>query len=83
MRIIITEGRKRQVRHMCEAIGHPVMRLRRVRIGPIQDTTLRLGQFRDLTPREVAALRHAVQESRELTPRRAPKAAERPRRDRS
>lgn len=74
IRIVITEGRKRQVRHMCEAIGHPVMRLRRVRIGPIQDTTLRLGQFRDLTPREVAALRQAVQEPRKLTPRRAPKA---------
>ena len=74
MQIIITEGRKRQVRHMCEAIGHPVMRLRRVRIGPIQDTTLRLGQFRDLTPREVAALRRAVEEPREVTPRRAPTA---------
>ena len=60
LRIIITEGRKRQVRHMCEAIGHPVMRLRRVRIGPIQDTTLRPGQFRDLTPGEVTALRAAV-----------------------
>ncbi len=60
VRIIITEGRQRQVRHMCQAIGHPVMRLRRVRIGPIQDATLRLGQFRDLTPGEVTALRQAV-----------------------
>ena len=60
VRISITEGRKRQVRHMCEAIGHPVMRLRRVRIGPIQDKALRPGQFRDLTPRELTALRRAV-----------------------
>ena len=60
VQIIITEGRKRQVRHMCEAIGHPVMRLRRVRIGPIQDKALRPGGFRDLTPGEVIALRHAV-----------------------
>jgi pseudouridine synthase len=61
LRIVITEGRKRQVRQMCEAIGHPVVRLRRVRIGPIQDTSLRSGQFRDLTPREVTALRRAVE----------------------
>ena len=60
LRISITEGRKRQVRHMCEAIGYPVVRLRRVRIGPIQDKTLRPGQFRDLSPGEVAALRRAV-----------------------
>ena len=74
VRIIITEGRKRQVRHMCEAIGHPVMRLRRVRIGPIQDKALRPGQFRDLTPGEVTALRHAVGGLRESTTQRAPKA---------
>jgi len=60
VRITITEGRKRQVRRMCEAIGHLVVRLRRVRIGPIQDKALRLGQFRDLSPGEVTALRRAV-----------------------
>ena len=60
VRISVTEGRKWQVRHMCEAIGHPVVRLRRVRIGPIQDKTLRPGQFRDLRPGEVTALRRAV-----------------------
>ena len=60
LRICITQGRNRQVRQMCEAIGHPVMRLRRVRIGPIQDKGLRPGQVRDLTPGEVTALRHAV-----------------------
>ena len=76
VRITITEGRKRQVRHMCEAIGHPVMRLRRVRIGPIQDTTLRPGQFRDLTPGEVTALRRAVASEASAAPK-APKAAER------
>lgn len=60
IQIGITEGRKRQVRHMCEAIGHPVVRLRRVGIGPIQDRALRPGQFRDLTSREVSALRRTV-----------------------
>ena len=60
VRITITEGRTRQVRQMCEAVGHPVVRLRRVRIGPIQDQALQPGRFRDLAPREVAVLRRAV-----------------------
>jgi len=60
VRITITEGRKRQVRQMCEAVGHPVVRLRRVRIGPIQDTALRPGQYRNLAPGEIKALRRAV-----------------------
>ena len=53
---VLREGRNRQVRKMCEAIGHPVVRLRRVRIGPIADEHIRPGEFRDLTPREVALL---------------------------
>jgi len=61
VRIGIREGRKRQVRHMCEAIGHPVVRLRRVRFGPVQDPGLRPGHFRDLSPAEVRALRRAVE----------------------
>lgn len=60
LQIVITEGRKRQVRHMCEAVGHPVVRLRRVRIGPIEDPGLKPGRYRDLTAVEVAALRRAV-----------------------
>ena len=56
IRIGVTEGRKRQIRYMCESVGHPVVRLRRVAIGPIRDRTLRPGQFRDLTAREVEAL---------------------------
>ena len=71
VRITITEGRKRQVRHMCDAIGHPVMRLRRVRIGPIQDKALRSGQFRDLNPGELIALRHAVASEAPPVDRRA------------
>jgi pseudouridine synthase len=58
--ITIREGRKRQVRRMCEAVGHPVVRLRRVRIGPITDPNIRPGEFRDLTPREIAALKRAA-----------------------
>jgi len=54
---VIHEGRNRQVRNMCDAIGHPVVRLRRRRIGPIIDEHIRPGEFRDLTEREVALLR--------------------------
>jgi pseudouridine synthase len=58
--LVLYEGRNRQVRKMCEAIGHPVVRLRRVRIGPIIDERLKPGQFRDLTEREIKALKAAV-----------------------
>jgi len=58
--VIIHEGRTRQVRNMCEAIGHPVVRLRRVRIGPISDPDLRVGEHRDLTSHEVARLRKSA-----------------------
>ncbi|MGH9308854.1 MAG: pseudouridine synthase [Vicinamibacterales bacterium] len=57
---VIHEGRNRQVRDMCDAIGHPVVRLRRVRIGPITDEHIRPGEFRELTPREVVLLRNAA-----------------------
>jgi len=56
---VIHEGRNRQVRNMCDAIGHPVVRLRRRRIGPIIDEHIRPGEFRDLTPAEVTQLRQA------------------------
>ena len=58
--LTIHEGRPRQVRKMLEAVGHPVVRRRRVRIGPISDETLRTGHFRDLTNAEVAALKRAA-----------------------
>src|SRR5207247_4723025 len=45
--ITIREGRNRQVRRMCESIGHPVDQLRRVAIGPIRDAKLNLGSWRD------------------------------------
>lgn len=58
--ITLHEGRTRQVRRMFEAVGHPVLDLRRVRIGPIVDPRLKLGAYRPLTGKEVAALRKAV-----------------------
>jgi len=56
LEIVIREGRNRQVRKMCDAIAHPVARLRRLRIGPITDRRLRPGEFRDLTAVEVKSL---------------------------
>jgi len=60
IRLVIHEGRNRQVRRMCEAVGHPVVRLVRVRIGPLRDSHLRPGQFRELTLDEVRSLERAV-----------------------
>jgi 23S rRNA pseudouridine2605 synthase len=58
--ITVREGRNRQVRKMCEAIGHPVDRLKRVAIGPIRDRGLKPGTWRELTADEVKQLRDAV-----------------------
>ena len=60
LRITIHEGRNRQVRRMCEAVGFPVQRLVRVRIGPLRDATLAPGQWRELTLDEVRQLVEAV-----------------------
>src|SRR5438132_3201990 len=48
LELTIREGRNRQVRKMCEAIGHPIDALRRVAIGPIRDRRLKPGHWRDL-----------------------------------
>ena len=58
--LTLREGRKRQVRLMCDAVGHPVVRLRRVRIGPISDTRLKTGHWRELSEREIRALKGAA-----------------------
>jgi 23S rRNA pseudouridine2605 synthase len=60
LRITIHEGRNRQVRRMCEAVGHPVRRLVRVRIGPLADRRLPPGEWRPLTQAEVRALERAA-----------------------
>ncbi len=56
LRIVIHEGRNRQVRRMCEAVGYPVERLVRTRIGPVSDRRLPPGHWRPLTEAEVRAL---------------------------
>ncbi|MEO6653414.1 MAG: pseudouridine synthase [Ilumatobacteraceae bacterium] len=60
IRLTIHEGRNRQVRRMCDAIGHPVLRLVRTRVGPITDRSLRPGDWRELSTAERRALSEAV-----------------------
>mgnify|MGYP002633043798 FL=1 len=60
LRLTIHEGRNRQVRRMCEAIGHPVVRLIRTRIGPLADRSLAPGAWRELTGDELRSLQRAV-----------------------
>lgn len=64
LHITIHEGRNRQVRRMCEAVGHPVIRLIRTRIGPLQDRSLRPGTWRSLDAAEVRGLNEAVAANR-------------------
>jgi len=60
LRLVIHEGRNRQVRRMCSAINHEVIRLVRTRIGPIQDATLSPGSSRLLSIAEVRKLMDSV-----------------------
>jgi len=60
VKLTIHEGRNRQVRRMCEAVGHPVVRLVRTRVGPIADRSLAPGSFRELTVEELRSLEQAV-----------------------
>ncbi len=60
IRLVIHEGRNRQVRRMCDAVGHPVLRLARSRIGPITDPRLTPGSWRALDRDELLALQQAV-----------------------
>lgn len=55
--IVIHEGRNRQVRKMCEAIGHPVRRLKRTATGKLTLGKLKKGQWRYLTDEEIAYLK--------------------------
>jgi 23S rRNA pseudouridine2605 synthase len=60
LELILHEGRKRQVRRMCEAVGHPVTALRRVRFGPLSLGELAPGEYRRLSAAEVKRLRAAA-----------------------
>jgi 23S rRNA pseudouridine2605 synthase len=60
LELVLHEGRNRQVRRMLEAVGHPVVKLRRARYAGLGPGRLRPGEWRDLTPGEVARLRRLV-----------------------
>lgn len=79
LRITIHEGRNRQVRRMADAIGHPVRRLVRTRIGPLRTGKLEPGEWRPLTQEEVRALEKATADPLAGTPRLARRARARAR----
>ena len=60
LEVAIHEGRNRQVRRMCEAVGHPVATLERVAFGPLRLGELAVGEARRLDPAEVERLREAA-----------------------
>jgi 23S rRNA pseudouridine2605 synthase len=60
LRIMLREGRKRQIRRIAAGLGHPVLRLVRVKIGPLELGDLKPGQWRRLTSQEISQLRSSV-----------------------
>lgn len=68
--LVLREGRKRQIRRVMAALGHPVLRLVRVRMGPIELGALESGRARRLRKGEVAALRAHALRARALAARR-------------
>jgi 23S rRNA pseudouridine2457 synthase len=60
LRLVLREGRNRQVRRMTAAVGHPTLRLVRIAVGPIRLDGLQPGEWRDLSPEEGRALAQLV-----------------------
>lgn len=61
LKIVLREGKKRQIRHMTAAVGHPTLRLVRVAVGPLTLRGLEPGQWRELTAQELARLQRSLQ----------------------
>jgi len=80
LKVVLGEGRSRQIRKMFDLVGHPVAKLRRVAIGPVRDPKLPPGVFRELSAEEVEALRKLKPAPPKETKRPA---TERPRRSRA
>jgi 23S rRNA pseudouridine2605 synthase len=62
--LTISEGRTRQIRRMCEAVGHPVLKLKRIALGPLLLGGLPVGEWRHLTDRELSDLRRLMRGER-------------------
>jgi len=73
LRVVLREGRKRQIRRVAAMLGHSVHQLIRVRIGPLRLGNLKPGQWRRLSDAEVKALRSATQKPRQRKQRRGDK----------
>lgn len=61
LEVVLREGRNRQIRRVAEQLGHPVLRLERIAIGPLRLGSLQPGQYRSLTAAEVHRLRQLSQ----------------------
>ena len=75
LQIVLHEGRNRQIRRMCEAVGLSVSRLKRTHIGPLKLGMLGPGRWRELTPAEVGALRNAANKATPPSSRERDRAA--------
>jgi 23S rRNA pseudouridine2605 synthase len=73
LKVVMHEGRKRQIRRVAALLGHPVQDLRRIRLGPLTLRDLEVGQWRYLTPEEIkklASLKHTVRKRKGRRPDR-------------
>jgi 23S rRNA pseudouridine2605 synthase len=68
LRIVLSEGKNREIRRMLARLGHKVLRLRRIAIGPVQLGTLEMGKSRRLSGADVAALREEAYRTRPKEP---------------
>ena len=66
LEVVLWEGRNRQIRRTAELLGHPVKRLHRLAIGPVQLGNLSVGQLRPLTSKELRQLRQAVMKTADV-----------------
>ncbi len=72
LELVLTEGRNREIRRVLARVGHKVLRLRRIAMGPLKLGTLQPGESRRLTPAEVQALRHCVRDQKAQSKKHAP-----------
>lgn len=78
LEITLHEGRNRQIRRMCSAVGLQVARLKRSAEGPVKLGMLQPGEYRELKKSEITALRNAAQKNTRATPARAQQPGTRP-----